>query len=187
MLQDVSSHRFHILAVINFFLAINKIVQSGSWVGICSAALGGHPDSPNGTDYPFLALLMNVSCWYNEIETESPYNREGSVMIWNDSLQILAGHRRDRDQYSKSYTYCPRSGVTYWRAQVKHYTVNDIKPDPTRYQYIIVGLAQLINLPKVCPLFPLGMIKESEFGSVNQMILLSVQVKNVRLLPTLSL
>lgn len=64
--------------------------------------------------------------------------------------------------------------------QAKHYTVNDIKPDPTRYQYTFVYLAQLTNPSKACPSFPLGMIKGSEFGRVN-LIIISVQAKNVRL------
>ncbi|KAF9466108.1 WD40-repeat-containing domain protein [Collybia nuda] len=81
--------------------SINKIVQSGPWVGICSAAINGHPDGPN--------------------EREYPYNREGSVMIWNGSVQIPSGHCRDWGQYTK------------------YYTVNDIKPDPTSTSFVSSG------------------------------------------------
>lgn len=61
MLQDVSPHTSSYFGIYNnFFLAINKIVQSGPWVGICSAALGGHPDGPDGTSYPSPTTLCTL-------------------------------------------------------------------------------------------------------------------------------
>lgn len=64
--------------------SINKIVQSGPLVAICSASTGGHPDVSN--------------------EEVNPYNREGALMVWNDAIQILPGHQCRWNQHVKHYT-----------------------------------------------------------------------------------
>jgi hypothetical protein len=57
MLQDVclsyAAVRFGTYLYTFLLLAINKVVQSGSWVGICSASVGGQPDEPDGTKQSF--------------------------------------------------------------------------------------------------------------------------------------
>ncbi|KAG6812777.1 hypothetical protein H0H92_000547 [Tricholoma furcatifolium] len=80
------------------------IDQRGSYVAVASAATGGHPDA-------------------REMGEIDPYNRDGSIILWNGSPVVLPGHFRQKN------------GTQLF----KYYTVNDVKFDPCSSSFVSVG------------------------------------------------
>ena len=98
---------------------------------IGSACDGGLADEPDGMWSSFYDATWGIILTFPMPEIPSPYNRPGSLSVWSDdSLAILDGHMRRGDSI--------RIGLVYQMLQLllgqqpKHYTINDIKFDPTR-------------------------------------------------------
>lgn len=74
------------------FVAINVIEQKQGVAVFGSACIGGLADVSNGNFVPFCPFkYCNKSLL---LETPSPYNRPGSLIVRSDSkLQVLDGHK----------------------------------------------------------------------------------------------
>ncbi|KAG5720657.1 hypothetical protein E4T56_gene4941 [Termitomyces sp. T112] len=93
--------------------SINHIEQSGPWIAIASAATGGHPDD---------AAIGDID----------PYNREGSIMVWNGKPEILPGHFRQKNMQGVAE-------AVSLQPSKKYYTVNDVKFDPCSSSLVSAG------------------------------------------------
>ncbi|KAG6891179.1 hypothetical protein C0995_008431 [Termitomyces sp. Mi166 len=93
--------------------SINHIEQSGPWIAIASAATGGHADD-------------------TAIGEIDPYNREGSITVWNGKPEVLPGHCRRKNIHGIS------AEVTLQPLE-KYYTVNDVKFDPHNSSLVSAG------------------------------------------------
>lgn len=86
--------------------SIMCIIQKQDWVVVCSICEGDHPDQPD--EGPI-----------------SPYNRDGSLIAWNqEQTDVMTGHRRRVDGADERW---------------KYYSVNDIKFDPTSTSFVSSG------------------------------------------------
>ncbi|KAG6910008.1 hypothetical protein DXG01_013730, partial [Tephrocybe rancida] len=66
-----------------------------------------------------------------------PYNKDGSISVWNGKPQILSGHsayKRDFDASSGSFQ------------PIKYYTVNDVKFDPCSSMMVSAGNDKTIHI-----------------------------------------
>lgn len=65
---------------------------------IGSACDGGLADGPDGIDSQFYDVNLAHKAHFLTPETQSPYNRAGSLSVWSDNrLVVLEGHMRRGD------------------------------------------------------------------------------------------
>ncbi|KAG6897811.1 hypothetical protein C0992_010615 [Termitomyces sp. T32_za158] len=99
--------------------SINHIEQSGLWIAIASATTGGHADD----------AVIDID----------PYNREGSIMVWNGKPEVLPGHFRHRSMQSVSESVSLQTSE-------KYYTVNDVKFDPCSSSIVSAGNDKTVHI-----------------------------------------
>jgi len=90
---------------------------------------------------PRLVMQTRHKAYFLTPETQSPYNRAGSLSVWSDDrLVILEGHMRRGDVVRINIFIV--NFTTLLGPQPKHYTTNDIKFDPTRQVLYIFNFFQ---------------------------------------------
>ncbi|KAG6832257.1 hypothetical protein H0H87_002153 [Tephrocybe sp. NHM501043] len=110
--------------------SINHIEQLGNYVALASAATGGHVDEGS----------------IGEID---PYNKEGSISVWNGKAEILPGHSRRKNA---------TNSATELIQLTKYYTVNDVKIDPCSSSLVSAGNDKTVHI------WTLGQDKQSKEG-----------------------